>query len=53
MLISSEEFQQYIDSIVSVKDNSSMKILYVCDASYLQTKMSRVRFWAIEYLSKH
>lgn len=49
----SEEFQNYIDSLLSVKDISSMKILYVCDASYLQTKMSRVRFWAIEHLSKH
>tara|TARA_X000001036_G_C20692424_1_gene809875 strand:+ start:4941 stop:6893 length:1953 start_codon:yes stop_codon:yes gene_type:complete len=32
---------------------ATLQILYVCDALYLQKKMSRVRFWVIEELSKH
>lgn len=46
-------FQTYVNSIHNNNNDATIQILYVCDASYLQNKMSRVRFWAIEELSKH
>jgi glycosyltransferase involved in cell wall biosynthesis len=52
-------FQKYIQSFskgVSGKpatENTNInQIIFVCDAAYLHSKMSRVRFWAIEYLSR-
>jgi len=45
-------FKKYIQDMCSIKDTAIHNILYVCDAKYLQTKMSRVRFWAIEELGK-
>lgn len=50
------EFKTYINSFIvndNCYDENKIKILYVCDAIYLQEKMSRVRFWAIEHLGKH
>ena len=38
-------FLQYIQTITTTKDTAKLNILYVCDANYLMTKMSRVRFW--------
>ena len=46
-------FQTYVNSIHNNNHYASIQLLYVCDASYLQNKMSRVRFWVIEELSKH
>jgi glycosyltransferase involved in cell wall biosynthesis len=48
------EFQKYIKNILNnSKTTINYNILYVCDASYLLKKMSRVRFWAIEELGKN
>jgi hypothetical protein len=47
-------FQKYISDIIfKIKINPKYNILFVCDANYLLKKMSRVRFWAIEELSKY
>lgn len=46
-------FESYISSLMgNPVTDADYKILYVCDSNYLLTKMSRVRFWAIEELSK-
>lgn len=46
------QFQNYIRNMQhSNKSVIAKNILYVCDAYYLQQKMSRVRFWVIEELS--
>lgn len=45
-------FLQYLKNITNTKKTAKFNILYVCDANYLMTKMSRVRFWAIEELAK-
>jgi glycosyltransferase involved in cell wall biosynthesis len=47
------KFQLYIKNMCNQKAVGKYNILYVCDAQYLQRKMSRVRFWAIESLGKH
>lgn len=48
------QFEKYINNMIySIKTNVKYYILYVCDANYLLNKMSRVRFWAIEELSKN
>lgn len=50
------EFDIYLKSFVLPPDNidapNISKIAYVCDANYLLTKMSRVRFWAIETIGR-
>ena len=46
------EFMTYIKQFGVFKTTAKYNILYVCDANYLLTKMSRVRFWAIEELNK-
>jgi hypothetical protein len=48
-----DTFQEYIRNMTCKKLGAQLNILYVCDAQYLQQKMSRVRFWAIEALGKH
>lgn len=46
-------FQKYlIKMLYGPKTTITQNILFVCDATYLLKKMSRVRFWAIEELSK-
>lgn len=48
------QYEKYINSMVfRVKTNVKYNILFVSDANYLLKKMSRVRFWAIEELSKY
>lgn len=45
-------FNDYIKSLSNLNIKAQYQILYICDASYLRSKMSRVRFWVIETLSK-
>ncbi len=49
------KFNSYIERICPPKKHNiaSYNILFVCDATFLQKKMSRVRFWAIEHLGNH
>lgn len=49
---SRDRFTRYISSMTNQNKGAKIQILYVCDAAYLQNKMSRVRYWAIEELSK-
>ena len=48
-----EDFEKYLDNMINIeKQKINYNILFVCDVKYLLSKMSRVRFWAIEELSK-
>ncbi len=47
-----QKFQNYISNMFNQNTNAPIQILYVCDALYLQKKMSRVRYWVIEELGK-
>jgi hypothetical protein len=42
----------YVKKLISIKNPSNLNILYITDVNYIINKMSRVRFWAIEELSK-
>jgi len=46
-------FENYVKNLIKIKSNAKYNILYVIDSIYLCKKMSRVRFWAIEELSKN
>jgi hypothetical protein len=52
-LTNSEQFQTYIREMSNPNPGAKYKLAFVCDASYMCSKMSRVRFWAIECLGKH
>jgi glycosyltransferase involved in cell wall biosynthesis len=45
----------YLNSFLNVpkKKNYKYNVCYVCDLKYMISKMSRVRFWAIEELGNH
>jgi glycosyltransferase involved in cell wall biosynthesis len=43
----------YINQFNNNNSNYKFNLLYVCSQKYLIKKMSRVRFWAMEYLAKH
>jgi len=49
-------FQKYIHNfskpVERTNSSSLTQIIFICDAAYLHSKMSRVRFWAIESLSR-
>ena len=48
--INIEECEDYLNNMTcGVNKNNNLNILYVCDIKYLILKMSRVRYWAIEY----
>ena len=47
------KFNSYLTTMLKSKNNYLYNVLFVCDCKYLLEKMSRVRFWAIENLSKH
>ena len=50
-----KEFNVWIDKIVGSNNKKSIKfkILYVSDAKYLLSKMSRIRFWIIEEMGNN
>ena len=49
-----KDYEKYIFNLFNFeKTNFKYNILYVCDSNYLLRKMSRVRFWAMEELSKN
>jgi len=47
-----QNFRMYISKMNNLHPKAKTQILYVCDALYLQEKMSRVRFWVIEELAQ-
>jgi hypothetical protein len=51
--MATKRFQKYVDDMRPNHPDAPLQIAYVCDASYLQKKMSRVRFWVIQALGIH
>ena len=47
------ELKKYIISMIKPSKYPTYNICFVCDLKYIQNKMSRVRFWAIENLGKN
>lgn len=48
-----KKLKEYITNITKSSKSSKYNICFVCDLKYIQNKMSRVRFWAIENIGKN